>query len=417
MKTLRSEHGQQFILVALLLPFLIAFLGLVVDIGKVFVHQRRVQNAADAAAVAAGMVLYTQGRTVAVNTATYYATRNGYTDNGGTVRVWPTQPPASGAYAGNVKYIQVEVQEEVTPIFAAVVWNGKFTLHAKATAGYKNVAVGADLWALKDTPTCDGYISMTMNGNTGKIRAITGVVQVNSPCNNAVYAGNGDVSARVINISGPNYSRKPNSIFTPAATLNAPPIPDPFAELATPSTAGCLSRDSNPVNGKYLPGNYNLNTFTPASGIVFDGSGGECNGVFRFYNGTLNYTGSQPLTVTNGMFYFEDGGLILGGTSAMVGTAPTTGTYAGMLIFVARNNTSTVYLHGSPVANCSQAAANVRGIMYAPAGRLNVQGTSDQCYAGALLGWTIEQNGNATTTLVTYPGTIPPTTESNSQVE
>jgi Flp pilus assembly protein TadG len=203
MKTLRSERGQQFVLVALLLPFLIAFLGLAVDVGNVFVHQRRVQNAADAAAAAGGMVLYPQGRTVAINTATYYATRNGYTDNGTTVRVWVRNPPTSGAYANNAKYIQVEVQEAITPIFAAVIWNGTFTVRGTATAGYKVKALGADLYALKDTTTCDGYTSMTMNGNPGKIRAINGIVQVNSPCNNAVSVGNGDIEASVINIHGP----------------------------------------------------------------------------------------------------------------------------------------------------------------------------------------------------------------------
>ena len=417
MKSLRSERGQQFVLVASLLPFLIAFLGLVVDVGKVFVHQRMVQNAADAAATAAGMVFYPQGRTVAINTATYYAARNGYTDNGTTVRVWVRQPPTTGAYAGNAKYIQVEVQEEVTPIFAAVVWNGKFTLHATATAGYKNVAVGADLWALKDTPTCDGYISMSMNGNSGKIRAINGIVQVNSPCNNTVYAGNGDVAANVINIAGPGYSKKPNSIFTPAANLNAAQIDDPLKNLATPSTAGCTNQTLvNPTtNGnKYLPGVYDSN-FNPNFTYPFDGSGGQCGGVFYFRGSITN--NSSVMTVNNGMLYFESGGLTLGGSAAMVGTAPTTGAYKGMLIFLARDNTSTVYLHGNPVANCSQAAANVKGVVYAPAGTLNVQGTSDQCYAGALIGWTIVQNGNATTTLVAYPGAIPPTTATDAQVE
>ena len=63
-KPIMSQEGQQIIQVAIVLPVLIACLGLVIDVGNVFVHQRRAQNAADAAASAAGMVL--QGRGVAV---------------------------------------------------------------------------------------------------------------------------------------------------------------------------------------------------------------------------------------------------------------------------------------------------------------------------------------------------------------
>jgi hypothetical protein len=424
MKVLRSEHGQQFILIALLLPFLIAFLGLVVDVGNVFVHQRRVQNAADAAAAAAGMVLYPQGRTVALSTAAYYATRNGYTDNGGTVRVWASNPPSSGAYANNVRYVQVEVQEEVDPIFAGVVWDGKFTLHARATAGYTLKALGADLWALKDTPTCDGYTSMTMNGNPGLIRAVNGIVQVNSPCNNAVSVGNGDIEARVINISGPGYSHKPNSIFTPAATLNAPPIPDPLASLPAPSTAlPChhyTKTELDLVTDKYRPGIY-PSDFTPdfnhlPQPVEFDGSGGECDGVF-YFRGSLSIPNNSRVKIEKGMFYMASGGLTLGGNATLNGSAPTDGPYAGLLVFMARNNDSEFYLHGTPVANCTAAGASVSGILYLPAGTLRVQGTSDDCFSGALIAWRIYQNGNATTTLVAYPGQIPPTTVTDAQVE
>ena len=414
MKTLRSEHGQQFVLVALLLPFLIAFLGLVVDVGNVFVHQRRVQNAADAAAAAAGMVLYPQGRTAALNTATYYATRNGYTDNGGIVRVWASNPPSSGAYANNVRYVQVEVQEEVTPIFAAVVWNGTFTVRGRATAGYTLMALGADLYALKDTPTCDGYTSMTMNGNPGLIRAINGMVQVNSPCNNAVSVGNGDIEARVINIVGAAYSHKPNSIFTPPANLGASPIPDPLANLPAPA-ANCLPRTGSEDPNKYLPGTY-ASDFSPNWTKTFDGSGGQCDGVFYFQGG-LN-PGNATVKVTQGMFYLASGGMTLGGNGAFNGTAPASGPYAGVQLFMARGNTHTVWMHGNvAVTSCTAAAAAVKGILYLPTGTLDVTGTSDDCFSGALIAWRIYQNGNASTTLVAYPGQIPPTTVTDVQVE
>ena len=62
------QEGQQLIKVALLLPVILAFLGLALDVGNVYVHHRMVQNAADAAASAAGMVLYQSGASVATAT-------------------------------------------------------------------------------------------------------------------------------------------------------------------------------------------------------------------------------------------------------------------------------------------------------------------------------------------------------------
>lgn len=414
-RLMTDQRGQQLVLVALLLPLLIAVLGLVLDIGVVLVRQRRIQTAADAAATAAGMVLYHQGRATAVDTALYYAAQNGYSNNNPAVSIRIHQPPASGTYAGNAQYIQIEIREQIRPVFAAVVWNGHFTVRGMATAGYSLKALGADLFALKDT-ACNGYVSLAMNGNQGMIRAVNGVVQVNSPCPNAVSVGNGNIDARTtgaINIVGPSYSSKPNSIFVPPATLNAPPIPDPLAGLPVPGTAGCPPR-TGPVNGVYLPGVYAAN-FNPNFNYPFDGRSGECNSVF-YFQGSLS-TNSSTITIINGMFYFHTGSLILGGDAKLHGTAPTGGPYAGMLIFLGRNNTGTVYLHGNPVANCSTAAAAVKGIVYAPAGTIVVQGTSDQCYAGALLGWIIEQNGNATTTLVAYPGTLPGTRVTYALVE
>ena len=68
MKTrLISEKGQYLAQFVLLLPLLIGFMGLVVDVGNAYSHQRQVQNAADAAASAGGMVLYSQGTAVAEN--------------------------------------------------------------------------------------------------------------------------------------------------------------------------------------------------------------------------------------------------------------------------------------------------------------------------------------------------------------
>jgi Flp pilus assembly protein TadG len=413
------EEGQQLIQVALLLPVLLAFLGLALDVGNVYVHHRMVQNAVDAAAAAAGMVLYQSGATVATATARYYANLHGYDNNGTTNIVQVSVPPTGGTYAGNPHYIQVRIQESVTPIFAALVWRGTFQVSASGTAGYTVEALGADVIVLKDSSAPPCSPTTTMNGNQGVLQAVNGTVQVNSPCPAALSNGNGDIYAGEINIVG-GYSSGPNGVLSPTPHTGAPAIPDPLLSLPTPdsphSESNCPTR-TGPVSGKYLPGVYQ-SSFSPNFDYPFDGSSGQCNGVFIF-NAGLNATGGhKTITINNGMFYFASGGITLGGNGSLQGTAPTSGPYAGMLIFGARNNYSTFELHGTPQASgCSSTTANTKGIVYLPKGGMTLLGTSDACFAGAFIVWTLDMTGNATTTVQAYSGTAPGTTVTDALVE
>ncbi|HAF32245.1 MAG TPA: hypothetical protein DCG76_04685, partial [Anaerovibrio sp.] len=51
---IKEQRGAVIILFAVLIPFLMCFAGLVVDFGNLYAHYSRLQNAADAAALAGG---------------------------------------------------------------------------------------------------------------------------------------------------------------------------------------------------------------------------------------------------------------------------------------------------------------------------------------------------------------------------
>ena len=53
---MKNQRGAIFTLFALLIPLIMAFTGLVVDFGNLYAHYSRLQNAADAAALAGGYV-------------------------------------------------------------------------------------------------------------------------------------------------------------------------------------------------------------------------------------------------------------------------------------------------------------------------------------------------------------------------
>ena len=50
----RAQKGQIIVFTAFLLPLLIAATGFTVDFGNMYMHKARLQNAADAAAIAGG---------------------------------------------------------------------------------------------------------------------------------------------------------------------------------------------------------------------------------------------------------------------------------------------------------------------------------------------------------------------------
>ena len=86
------------VLFALMLPGIIALMGLVVDMGRLLAERRQLQAAADASAWAAATEVLWGSPSNAGAVAQWYAQQNGYgPTSDATVTV--SQPPASGAYA------------------------------------------------------------------------------------------------------------------------------------------------------------------------------------------------------------------------------------------------------------------------------------------------------------------------------
>ena len=94
----QSEEGQSLILVSLMIVVLMGFLAIAVDVGRVYAERRRMQNAADAGALAgARAICLGQSAAAAINTANDYAVnRNGaqtatasvnLQDSGGSITV------------------------------------------------------------------------------------------------------------------------------------------------------------------------------------------------------------------------------------------------------------------------------------------------------------------------------------------
>ena len=378
------QEGQQLIKVALLLPVILAFLGLALDVGNVYVHHRMVQNAADAAASAAGMVLYQSGASVATATARYYANLHGYDNNGTTNSVQVSVPPASGAYAGNSHYIQVRIQETITPIFAALVWHGTFQVSASGTAGWTMTGLGPPVIVLEEHQ-CE---TLRMNGIT-QLLVNMGSIHVNSNCPDAVrLVGSASVITSDPTTIVGGYSLGPGATIMPPPITGAPVLPDPLANLPVPDIGSYPVRYGTPSDPTTLKitstSNVTLEPGVYYGGIEISGSGNVTfnPGVYILAGTGLKITGSGRVTGNNVFFYNTNdpskptgdgamGSIQLAGSNQLALTPPGSGPYAGVTLFQDRSNTNEANIVGSIMLSA------LNGIVYMKNGKLNLTGATD----------------------------------------
>lgn len=84
----RGQQGAILVLTAFLLPFIIAFTGLAVDFGNLYVQHQTLQNAADAAALAGANNFTADKKDIpaAKKNADQYANKNGDINYGGSMK-------------------------------------------------------------------------------------------------------------------------------------------------------------------------------------------------------------------------------------------------------------------------------------------------------------------------------------------
>lgn len=153
----RRRRGAILVWCGLLLPILVAMVGLVIDGGLMLAVYRAGQNSADAAALAAAMDMML-GRSSAQTTATAttYVTDRAYNAQDRDLRdatVVVNIPPSQGAYAGNDHYVEVVVTCPITTNFLHVLpgFNRNQSVTARAVAGFEMVSAGEGVMTLDPT--------------------------------------------------------------------------------------------------------------------------------------------------------------------------------------------------------------------------------------------------------------------------
>jgi hypothetical protein len=306
--------GKILVLFTLLLPVLLGMIGLVIDGGLMMAAQRRTQNAADAAALAAALDLMRGTDTsTALTTAQSFLDSNGVsgvtlTLNGGAgnaLNIPPQDPGSTGSpYLGKANYAEVILTLPLQTLFIQVLGvNANQSITARAVAGFE--PVGSAEGAIVLNPNVSPGIAIT-SSNARLI--VNGTLVVNSSGEGQDQYGNtvgslnqpaittggasivpAPVVARHVQVvggvdvvdnvraydpafSGSGYYYDPSNPNRPLFA-GAPTASDPLQSLPTPTTSslgaavnnrslGSPSISSNSASGVILPNTYDLSSNT-----------------------------------------------------------------------------------------------------------------------------------------------------------
>jgi hypothetical protein len=395
------------VLVAVCLTALLGVVAISLDGGLLLDDRWRAQAAADSAALAAAADLYAnfnqnQGldRTgSAAKSALAVAAANGFTNDGTTSVVTVNIPPKSGDHAGRAGYAEVIVQFNQTRNFSTIfsLFNSKATgtipVTARAVArGLMQANSGAGIIVLD--PTAQKALDVT---GPGAVTVKSGPIIVDSNADDAaVITGGGSVYAPEVDVTGANPGDRTtgNGLFVTSPTANniftgQPPTPDPLANFPAPDPSLLPSQSTKALNintnttlqpGVYTGGiSIAGGTITMEPGIYFMDQGG-----FSVSNGSV--TGSGVMIYNNPVPGSGQKVSITGGTFNL--SAPTSGTYQGMVIFQARDAGLV------PIEITGNGESQMIGAVYAPSSPVKITGNGDCIIGSEFICDTLDVTGN-----------------------
>jgi hypothetical protein len=361
--THKTESGQILILIVGLIFGLIAITALIVDAGSVYGLRRAVQNAADNASLTAALALCQGSDPVAAGIDS--AEDNGFNNDGTTNTVAVSNPPLTGPHSSGDdedQYVEVLIINTYKPNLIQVLSSQSIETRARAVARCNPAGV-ADAQIILDG---DDECSLRISGN-GSYNVNGGGMHIDSLDNYAVCAsGNAHLTADTeISIVG-QYRRTGNAVISPSPTTGQTVYGDPLEDLEPPnnpyptgsctavSVSGNNTRTINP--GKYCNVTVSSNatlTMTPGDYYVqsIDVSGNAVlnmgAGIYFVDGGNFTVSGNADLDAEHVMIYVEDGDFDISGNGSLDITAPTSGPWQGMMLYMDQANSSTISISGN----------------------------------------------------------------------
>jgi len=335
------------------------------------------------------------------------AASNGYDNNGTTNIVEVHIPPISGpvGIVGNDDYIQVIITSHVQMMFARIVGRPVVTnitdAVTRAQTGSSDTSSGlAAISALSPSGT-----GVSINGNV-TLDVINSGVFSNSnsgtcPAGSIVAVGNGNFDVDTNYTVGSNSTSSGTFCSSPSINLNGdswvpgsqipypptninPPVPSITCPPGPITITGNIIHSGTETGQFSLPSSYGAYTFEPGGNFCF-ANGAHLNGDydftaedvnFRIDGGSFTLNGSASLTTcdnvlfhslgggtgvnflgnstsncSNVTFYMSSGTTFFSGVGENTLSAPTSGVYKGLLIYLPYGNTTALNINGNSLQN------------------------------------------------------------------
>jgi Flp pilus assembly protein TadG len=381
LKGASADGGNVIMIFALGMPLAVGAGALGVETSFEYVSQTRLQTAADAAAYA-GALDNRAGKSndIVVQSATAMAMQDGWSSAAGTITV--NTPPASGPNQ-NAAATEVLLSQTVPRFFTAYFNKNPLVIHARAVAIYRTAA-DACILALDQTASQ----AVNVQGNT-TVSLVGCDVMSNSIASDAVNVwGSAKITSDCV-VSAGGVTNKGGMTVTgcPSAITQAPRAHDPFSGLATPAHG---TNRSVPNKGPFnlLPGYYN-------SGMDLRGTVTLAPGTYYVSGGDFRVNANADVSGSGVTIFLESGSSVsMMGNAHVNLSAPTSGTYSGILFFGDRNATS-----GSVTFN-GDASSSLTGDLYFPTQTVSYQGNfsgTNGCMQ--IVADTVQWTGNAASTV------------------
>jgi hypothetical protein len=388
--TKNHEHGQAIILIVFAMIGIISMVALAVDGGRAFLEKRNVQTAVDAVALGSALARIRDPQGEWVDQAYAIAEINGYNNNGLNNSVAIYSPPLTGKYTDDIEYIQVIITSFIPTYFGNVIGIKRLRATAEAISRTQDGEIGPILdgnavVSLAPKSDCQDNRSFWIQGES-TLNITGGGILINSSNPDCAMMQNGSASIRIedgeIKVVGGIDVQKPQ-LITPFPTNTGPghaiSYPPPFLmpEFGCRKIAE-IQPDKVTISSGAWDGSQG--TFPPP-GIQFLESGVYC------LDTDFIARNNEPLQGNNVLFKVEGGEIRFGGETEVNLSAPTSGEFAGLLIYAPIQNHNRIILNGG--ANTS-----IRGTILAPGADIHINGNASKYgFHSQIIGYTIQSNG------------------------
>ena len=360
LRLLHDERGQMLVLSAFVIVALLAFTGLIVDVGFFYAERRQAQNAADQAAKAAAHELSYGGSTAAaIQAALENAHDNGFDNDGVSNTVTVNIPPTSGEFAGQPNHVEAIVTEEPTTFFIHAILGEARGVTARGVATYSASATSGAGYAIF-VGNNDCIISDALEFS-GSDAAVVGAVHSNAvvKINGSNSTFNGPVTHTCsldVSGSGNTFDPSPAAVPYQSFPMNHDysdfPCDMEFTSDTDLDSVGAAWVGGNSSSGQLLPGVYCSTAKLTLSGQNVTGN------VTLAAQGGLNISGSD----FNLTPYWEE-----------------------ILLFSEDSSSSAIDMSGS--------GGNWEGIIMALNGLVKVQGSNNLSISGSIIADLVHVSG------------------------